>query len=522
MNEQLGSERFDAAVIGLGAAGCWAAKVLCERGMRVLGIDAGRLLTEADLPRELAPAPLWRRVLSPRHWIQSRSISFHPRLAHLYVDDHRNPYATHGGEPFLWIRGRQVGGRMHTWARMALRLAAADFTRARADGHGIVWPIDGTALAPHYATVERFLDLKGERDGLPQLPDGELVTTSPLAAPARLFRDRVLSRYPQRPVIAPRVLTGRIAPMPAPLDAALATGRLTIASESPVARLTLDDRAERATGVELVDARDGARTPVRADRVFLCASAIESVRILLNSSCPRRPRGLGNAHDLLGRYVLDHNLVVASGPTPAEYRALMPEGPRASTPLDLGADIDFYLPDFTPTLGPRDYVRGFGVQGRIHPTQWGMGVFGEMLPDAENRVTLTDRRDAFGIRTANIRMRRGENDLRMIAAQKAELRALAAAAGLPIKLPIPGIVRPLVWKAVGPEVGVMHLGVAIHETGGARMGDDPRVSVVDPQNRLWEAPNVYVTDGACFPNTGSQNPTLTIMALTVRAATLAD
>ncbi len=522
MNQSTLDSRFDAAVIGLGAAGCWAAKVLCERGMRVLGVDAGRFLRDEDLPRDLAPAPLWRRVFSPRRWIQSRSISYHPGIAHLYVDDRSNPYATRGGDPFLWIRGRQVGGRLHTWARMALRLSERDFTRAREDGFGIDWPIRYQDLAPHYATVERFLRLSGACDGLHFLPDGELVERTELTAPARLFKERIESRFPDRRVIAPRVLTGRIAPIPAPLEAALATGRLAIATESPVARIVLDDDGIHAIGLELADAQSKERRLVRADRVFLCASAIESVRILLNSRNAAHPGGLGNAHDLLGRYALDHNLVVASGPTPAEYRALMSGEERKSTPLDLGADIDFYLPDFSASLPQRDFVRGFGVQGRIHPTQWGMGVFGEMLPDAENRVTLADERDAFGIPAVNIRVRRGENDLRMIEAQKRELRALAEAAGLPIKMPIPGIIRPLVWKAVGPEVGVMHLGIAIHETGGARMGDDPRVSVVDPRNRLWEAPNVFVTDGACLPNTGSQNPTLTIMALSVRAATLAD
>lgn len=514
-------QHFDAAVIGLGAAGCWAVKELTEAGLDVVALEAGKVLTDRDLPRDLPPAGLWSK-LSLRRWVQSRSVSFHPAVGHLYVDDRRHPYRTRGGDPFLWIRGRQVGGRLHTWARMALRLSDADFTRAEADGHGRPWPIRYRDLAPYYDRVEEFSGLRGARDGLPGLPDGQLREEAELTPAAALFCERVEARWPGRRVIVPRVLAPDIGPTPAPLRRALDTGRLCVLSEAPVGRIVLDRTGERAVGVEYVDAGMRERRVVSADRVFLCASAIESVRLLMNSACPQHPGGIGNRHGLLGRYLLDHNFVVGQGPTPAEYRERMAaDVPRRSSPLDLGADLDFYVPDFSATLEDRAFVRGFGIQGRIFAEQWGMGVFGEMLPHEDNRVTLSERRDAFGIPVVNIRVRRHDNDLRMIEAQKRELRAIADAAGLPIKMPLPRLLRALLWRAVGPEVGVMHLGVAIHEAGGARMGDDPAASVTDPHNRVWDVPNVYVTDGACLPNTGCQNPTLTIMALTARACALA-
>jgi choline dehydrogenase-like flavoprotein len=513
-------EQYDAVVVGLGAAGCWAVKTLTEAGLRVAALDAGPQLQSSDLPRDLPPAGVLAKVSPLRRWIQSRSVSYHPRLEHLYVDDRRHPYRTRGGDPFLWIRGRQVGGRLHTWARMSLRLGPEDL--ARGSGPGEPWPIRYEELAPYYDLVEDFHGLRGARDGIASLPDGRIRETVALSAAAELFRARVEARFPARRVIAPRVLEQDIDPVPAPLRAALATGRLRLIADAPVIRLSLHRSGERAVGVEYLDQAAGRSATVRADQVFLCASTIESVRILLNSRGTRHPGGVGGNSGLLGRYLLDHNFVVGAGPTPDEYRQRMPApGARVSSPLDLGADLDFYLPDFTPSLAERRFERGFGIQGRIFPDQWGMGVFGEMLPDRDNRVSLARRVDALGIPTVNIRVRRRGNDLRMIEAERRELAAIAAAAGLPLRMPFPGWIRGLLWRAVGPRVGVMHLGIAIHEAGGARMGEDRRRSVTDPRNRVWDCPNVWVTDGACLPSTGCQNPTLTIMALTARACALA-
>jgi len=229
--------QFDAAIVGLGAAGCWAAKVLTENGLRVVALDAGRSLSREDLPSGVKPMSHWRKILFGNKWIQSRSISFHPKLRHLYVDDRNNPYSTRGGDTFLWIRGRQVGGRMHTWARMALRLSEADFKRGETDGAGPSWPISYEDLAPYYGRVEAFHGLRGGCDGLYRLPDGRVSEPTQLSAAASLFKSKVEARWPERRVIAPRILKHGIEPTPAPLQTAIDSGRLELVTDAPAARM---------------------------------------------------------------------------------------------------------------------------------------------------------------------------------------------------------------------------------------------------------------------------------------------
>ena len=520
-------QHFDAIVVGLGAAGCWAAKVLTENKLTVAALEAGKMLSPADLPTELRPlskklrpASYWNKLFFGRKTTQSRGTSFHPQLEHLYVDDKDNPYSTEGGERFLWIRGRQVGGRLHTWARMALRLSDRDLRRAAEDDAGTCWPIAYTDLAPWYDEVERFHGLRGSRDGLAQVPDGCVTETGEFTAQAALLKRKIEGRWPNRRVVLPRILKDGVEPIHSPLMQALRTNRLTLKTQAPVSHLLLRDDGCRAIGVEYVDTQTHSRHTVFADRIFLCASAIESVRILLNSRCREHPEGVGNSNGVLGRYLLDHNFVVGAGSPGGDYSGL-PWTARVSTPLDLSADIDFYIPDFTDTLSHKGFARGFGMQGTVAPGYWAIASFGEMLPHADNRVTLADQRDAYGIPAVNISIRRGENDRRMIDAQKRQIFDTAEAAGLEFNMPLPLPLRGMLWRMVGPEVGVLYPGMAVHECGGARMGDSPRTSVLNSRNQVWDVPNVYVTDGACFPNTGCQNPTLTIMALTARACALA-
>lgn len=527
MDVQTGQTHFDALVVGVGAAGCWAAKVLTDNGLNVVALDAGRTLSTADLPRHirplsktLRPASYWSKLLFGKKKTQSRGTSFHPQIEHLYVDDRENPYSTQGGDRFLWIRGRQVGGRLHTWARMALRLSEYDFKRAESDGWEKPWPISYCDLVRYYDMVESFHGLYGSCDGIPTLPDGLVSELGTFTEPAALLKRKIESRWPERRVILPRKLKHNIEPIHSPLTHALQTNRLQLLTEAPVARLLLNKAGDRALGVEYIDVQARQRNTVTADLTFLCASSIESVRILLNSACAQHPAGVGNNYGVLGRYLLDHNFVIGAGSAGDDY-ARLPWVPRESTPLDLSTDLDFYIPDFSHSLNNREFLRGFGIQGTVSPTHWAMASFGEMLPNHDNRVTLSQRLDAFGIPAVNISMHRGENDKKMIAAQKEQLLLIAETAGLELKLPLPSALRGMLWKAVGPEVGVLHLGQAVHECGGARMGHDPRFSVLDNKNQVWDVSNLFVTDGACFPNTGCQNPTLTIMALTARACELA-
>lgn len=515
--------QFDAAVVGLGAAGCQAAHELTARGLDVVALDAGRMLETRDLPEEFEPPRYLRKELFGRRWVQARSVSFHPRIQQLYVDDRSNPYTTRSGDTFLWIRGRQVGGRLHTWARMSLRLSQADLKRADEDGWGQPWPLDYADLEPYYDRIETQYGLRGARDQLAELPDGRVTEEERLQQPALHLKDKVEARWPERRLIAPRTLRNATRPEPIPLTLARESGRLEILTDSPASRILLDEAGKRVVGLEAIDTRTGDTRSLRADRIFLCASAIESVRLLLLSRSSHHPAGIGNAHDQLGRYLMDHNFVVGTGPTGPEYRGFADSWrQRAYTPLDLSCELDYYIPDFSASLASRGFLRGFGVQGKLTPTDWGMGIFGEMLPQKDNRITLSRRKDALGIPVPNIALRRGENDRLMIRSMQEQLREICAVGDLTLSLPLPGWLRGIAWKAVGPEVGVLHPGLAIHETGGARMGSHPENSVTDERNRVWGVEELYVTDGACFPSTGCQNPTLTIMALTARACDFAS
>lgn len=494
-------ERFDAIVVGSGATGGWAAKELTEAGLSVALLEAGpalpfdESLREKNAPSELPP-PL-------RQSIQARCYAFNEHTSHLFVDDLENPY-THPEEmPFEWIRSRQVGGRMHLWGRMCLRMSDLDFKAASRDGVGEDWPISYADLAPFYDRVERFLEVCGSPEGLPQLPDGAFVRAPQLSAGERRFKAAIEDRWPQR-----RVSGGRIAMAPddATLAAATRTGRLTLYSDAVVSRV-LTDAGERASGVAYVERESGAERELSGRVVVLCASAIESTRLLLNSA----PGGLANSSGALGRYLMDHTYGIG-------FDGSLPQRTQGSTKRssfgclvapfrNLGGDSrDFLrtygveLQIYTPIAGPLGRLR---AGGRRSPGYFWMRTFGEVLPSPENRVTVDlTKTDAWGIPVAHIACRYGENEQKMAADQREALGEMVEAAGLEVEQAHTELSPP---------------GLSIHEMGTARMGDDPTTSVLDSHNRAWDVPNLYVTDGASFTSGGSQNPTLTMMALTVRA-----
>lgn len=508
----------EAIVVGLGAAGCVATWTLAERGVEVLALDAGPLLDASIFARRVPPAPWWRRLPFGRSRIQCRSVSFHPRVRRLYVDDRRQPYEMRG-ETFLWIRGRQVGGRLHTWARMSLRFAPSDFTE-RPGGLGR-WPIGYADLEEHYEAVERHFGLAGSREGLAVLPDGAVSEPRELRPAPRLFAERLSASHPELRVIPPRLLLQEPGPVPSPLDAALATGRVSVRDRTAASRLLLDRGGGRIVGLEVVDA-DGGRRVLRADLYVLAGSTIETVRLLLNSAAPEHPYGLGNDHDRLGRGLMDHHFVFVTGKVDGAYTALAERDRRPPYDvLRLHEAIDLYVPDAAACLPERDFERTFGIQGRVTPREFSLGAFGEMLPDPDNRIDRSSRRDALGVPSVAIRARRGPNDLAMVRAQKRTLERIAAACGLEVAYPGPRLVRRLLWRYLGPEPGVLHLGLGIHELGGAAMAERPEEGVTDATGRVFGLENLYVADGALFPSSGCQNPTLTIMALARRVASLA-
>jgi choline dehydrogenase-like flavoprotein len=454
--------------------------------------------------------------------IQARSVAFTELTKNFFVNDRDNPYTTPRQKPFNWFRGRQLGGRLYTWGRIVFRMSDTDFKAASRDGHGVDWPICYEELRPHYDRVETFLGVNGTAESMPGLPDGKYARPTTLNGPERQFRDIVERGFPGSRVIPTRYVANNLSRIPLTIKAAQATNRLTLRSDAVVEGMDTDRTTGRATSVRFVDRLSKRRHVARAKVVVLCASAIESLRILLNSRSDRHPHGVGNSSGRLGRGLMDHVHVVLTGP----HEDVEAGTGGETDAFDFGKIGGFYVPRYrnpTPARGP--YLRGFGIMGGIgrgYPF-WHLTAQGEMLPRSENRITLDPRRkDAWGIPAAHIDLAYCENESNMIADALETMRRMASAAGLqvrttPVGKPLHNLAFKLLRKRLVMDSGAAVPGAAVHEVGGAPMGSDPGTSVLNPFNRCWDADNVFVTDGACFVSSSAQNTTLTIMALTVRA-----
>ncbi len=524
---------FDVVVVGAGAAGVWAAKELTEGGATVLLLEAGRSIdTDRDFPPNPRPGGVGDRVKAALRgqWVQARGGNFGPSTGHFYVNDRENPYTVRPGSSFLWLRGRQVGGRLHTWHRAALRMS--DFELRGANGQrdpDLRWPISYGDLAPYYDKVERTLGVLGDCDGIANLPDGRYDDPGPLSPANRLLAERVPDRTGLT-LIRNRVVRHNPSRIPLPLAIAQETGRLEVRADAIVSHILIDRNSGKAAGVCYIERESKACREAFCRVVVLCASALESVRVLLNSACPQHPVGIGGSSGLLGRYVCDHVMYWMSGETSGDYRdtsggAESSPGSVARDPYDFGAYC-MYLPDFCGRWGDRPvFLGGYGLQCAVKRDTWWALAFGEMLPRYENRVTLDPtKKDAWGIPVAHIDVRHSENENTMVGHMRGSIGQIVEAAGLSIAVgggrnrpasqrPLMRMLRPLLFE----ESGAFHPGTAMHETGGARMGRSPETSVLNSYCQCWDVPNVFVTDGACFVSSGYQNHTLTIMALTVRA-----
>ena len=526
-------------MVGTGGAGCWAAKELTEGGMTVLALEAGRAIDrDIDFPPTLEPVEmsLWNRIgfAIRGQAIQARHAGdqFGSGLSHFYVNDRQNPYSTPGNAPFQWTRSRQVGGRMYTWARVALRMSEDDFKRPDLDPSiGAGWPIGYDDVAPHYSKVEKILGIIGHQDGLKRIPDGEVIPDlPPMPASDRIYAKMIKERAGME-IIRSRVIRNNLDRIPIPLTMAEKTGRLTLQADSVVSHILIDGTTGKARGVGYYDGVTKAYREATANTVVLCASALESTRILLNSQSSAHPDGIGASSGVLGRYIHDHVLVGKGGRTSEEFvEMIKATGEKyvnpASDPYDLGAYL-MYVPNIRDTLKEEpDFIGGYGIQTAAGPRNWRALLFGQMIPRYENRVTLHPRRkDRWGIPIAHIDVRHGENEDKMVAHMNATAQHIADSLGFTLLEAggrVPRGPQMLLYKWVLKQMvmqksGAMNPGTAIHETGGARMGSDPEKSVVNPHCGVWDVPNVYVTDGAAFPSNACQNHTLTIMALTVRA-----
>ena len=544
---------YDAIVVGSGMTGGWAAKELTELGLRTLVLDAGRpIVPNKDFHEHTPPWEMPfrglgdRQTVARRQAVQRNSVTYDEMSHQFWVDDVDNPYSTPANKAFHWFRARQVGGKSIIWGRQVYRWSDLDFEANLRDGIGVDWPIRYADIAPWYDLVERFIGVSGQTEGLAHLPDGPFLPPMAMNCAESHVRDRMASKFGRD-----RVLTiGRVAVLTerhngraachycgpchrgcvtrsyfssvnATLPAAEATGRLTLMPYSIARSLVLDERTSRVSGVLVMDARSRQTREYTARVVFLCASALESARILLNSATPRYPDGLANSSGQVGRNIMDHIKWGGASGTFDGWSDRRTIGQRPN---------GIYVPRFRNlTTRHPDFIRGYGFQGgagragweasarapgiglafkerltRLGPWTMSFGGFGEMLPNPNNRATLHPTLvDAWGIPTLHIECAWSDNELAIHRDMNATAAELLEAAGAKD-------IRP---DARGPSTP----GNTNHEMGTARMGRDPKTSVLNGWNQTWDVPNVFVTDGACMASSGNQNPSLTYMALTARA-----
>jgi choline dehydrogenase-like flavoprotein len=548
--------RYDAIVIGSGMTGGWAAKELTEAGLETLVLEAGPMVTTADYVEHVPPWQVPFRGLDDRKRrladqpIQRECYACDEWSSKFFVNDHENPYTTDADTRFLWLRGRQVGGRSIMWGRQTYRWSDLDFEANLRDGVAVDWPIRYADLAPWYDHVERFIGVSGEALGLPHLPDGRFLPPMALNCGETLMRDAIARHWPGERVLTIgrcAVLTeshnGRAAchycgycergcitlsyfsSINATLPMARRTGRLTLRPHSVVHTLLFDPHRGRVTGVRVIDAETGHALEFHGRIVFLCASTLESTRILLNSATREFPTGLANSSGELGRNLMDH--IMGGG---ARGRIDAPADREESGRRPNG----IYVPRFRNLPGhpSASFLRGYAYQGGAGREGWSRGTdlpgfgadwkralrdpgpwhfsfygFGECLPNRGNAVTVDpDRRDAWGIPVLKIHCAYGDNEWALMQDASIAAAEMLAAAGA---------------TDITPFVEQNPPGKAIHEMGTARMGRDPKTSVLNAHNQAHDIANLFVTDGACMTSSANQNPSITYMALTARACAYA-
>ena len=543
------TDTFDAIVIGSGVSGGFAAKELTEKGLRVLMLDRGIMVEHGEgYPYDGKPAyevPA-RNSMPPAVMESDYFITKHgyvtPSNRKFYNDDRLNPYAYDEGSKFYWIRPAAVGGKSLIWGRWTFRWAPEDFEANKRDNVAIDWPIRYEDVEPWYKYVENYIGVSGSRENLPQLPDSDFQPPMQMNIAEKWVKPRLEAKFPGRKLINTR-LTNMTEDKPdqnrtkcqyrnqcgngcsfgayfstqaVTLPAARATGRLTLRSDAVVTNLEYDATKKRVTGVRYVDAKTGQAQVVKARMVFLCASALASVQIMMNS---KRPDGRSwfDSSGTLGKYVMDHIFRVSIGGNIPGMTEYIEYGRRPG---------GVYIPRFRNVGGDEGvgFKRGYGYQGSAYRSpagpvgfgksmkegmrkyngwQFGMTAFGECLPYEDNRVSLHPTKvDRFGVPLMVFNVTFRDNELKMMADAREQGEAMLRGAGL---------------TDVQSREGEHVPGDAIHEMGGARMGADPRTSVLNKWNQAHDAPNLFVTDGAQMASVACVNPSLTFMAMTARA-----
>ncbi len=551
-------EQYDAIVVGSGISGGWAAKELTEKGLKVLLVERGRMVEHGkDYVNEHKAA--WdlpfkglgdRKKYREEHAEQSKCYAFTEWSEPFWVNDKENAYDVDEGSRFAWIRGYHLGGRSLMWGRQCYRWSDLDFGANAKDGFGTDWPIRYKDIEPWYSHVEKFAGISGQAEGMPQLPDGHFQKPMMMTAAETFVKGGIESAYPDRKMTIGRVavltedVPGRAAchycgpcqngcstgsyfsSQSSTLPAAMATGNLTIQTDAIVESVLYDEESDRAKGIRYIDANTKESREVTAKLVFLCASTLGSTQIMLNSKSNRFPNGIANSSGALGHYLMDHPYQSGAN---GEVPGLTDKYTYGNRPNGI------YLMRFRNLLnGPqeKDFLRGYGYQGGASRSGWGrgaselgvgadfknslrtpapwrmgIGAWGEMIPNYDNYAYLDDSKvDKWGIPILRIKCEWGDNEKTMMLDAMNQAAEMLEAAGC---------------KNVTTYNGNPKPGFCIHEMGTARMGKDPKTSVLNGWNQTHDVPNLFVTDGSAMASTACQNPSITYMALTARACDFA-
>ena len=545
---------FDAIVVGSGITGGYAAMELCKKGLKVLMLDRGKHVEhKKDYVGEHQPPWAFtfrdegdRKLFDSDYSVQKKCYAMKESTKQFFVNDRENPYTTDEDKPFYWLRGNQLGGRSLMWGRQCYRWSDLDFSANAKDGYGVDWPIRYKDIEPWYDYVESFVGVSGQAEGNPVLPDGKFLPPMQMNCVEEHFKSVLNEHYDDRTMTIGRVAVltqkhnGRepchycgpcergcstgsyFSTQSATLPAALATGNLTVLTDSIAEKVLYDEESNRASGVRVVDANTLGKTDYKAQVVFLCASTLGTTQLLLNSATERFPTGLGNSSGVLGKYLMDHLWVFGArgkieGFDHLYHQAHRPNGIYITRFKNVNSEEKQYLRGFAyqgaasrPTWRRALNTPGIGAEFKHalrQPGSWEMRLagFGEMLPYEDNYAELNHSvKDKWGLPTLKINCTFHENELNMM--KDMHLSAV-----------------DMLGKAKAKDIELMGTpeahppGIGIHEMGTARMGKDPRTSFLNGHNQSHEIPNLFVTDGSCMTSSALQNPSITYMALTARA-----
>ena len=541
---------YDAIVVGSGISGGWAAKELCEKGLKVLMLERGGpydhikdYKTASKNPWEFEHRGNTTAEQRKKYPVIHRGWAASEAVMDGWVNEEDCPYTE--TKPFTWWRSYRMGGRSILWGRQSYRWSQMDFEANDKDGIAVAWPIGYDDLAPWYDHVEKFAGISGAKDHLAHLPDGHFLPPMELNCVEKDVAARIKKAYGEkRHLIIGRTANltaeipgrtkcqfrnrcwegcpfgGYFSTQSSTLPAAMKTGNLTVRPYSLVKEVLYDKNTKKATGVEVLDTETNQTIEFKSKIVFLCASTLNTAWVLFNSATDVWPGGLGSSSGELGHNVMDHHYNLGASGTVEGYEDQYVYGRRAN---------GFYIPRFVNLGGDkRNYLRGFGYQGSAsrqgwsreiaelniggdfkdaltEPGGWSIGAtaFGEILPYHENMVSLNkNKKDKWGLPVLAMDAEMKENEFKMRKDMTEEMKAMFDAIGI---------------KNVQTWDSGHALGHGIHEMGTARMGKDPKTSVLNKWNQIWDCMNVFVTDGACMTSSACQNPSLTYMALTARA-----